>query len=195
MLRRAFRLRAARNIQRRLARSHGGSLLARRRLGWRARSALTLRDASASSRCQTAQGNVARTISLAFLVGAAQVRSGNPTLALQITATLPGSQFVMGFLRLGAVVDLISHPVISGFTSATAIIIGELGACALVLVFPPTTLLRLLQRLQLAHSNASDARVLTMSCAALNQVPHLLGITARRDFIEFAPCFDFPTLS
>jgi SulP family sulfate permease len=33
-------------------------------------------------------------------------------------------QFLMGFFRLGFLVNFLSHPVISGFTSAAAIIIG-----------------------------------------------------------------------
>ena len=65
---------------------------------------------------------------------------GPPTLLIKhLTLLVPGEQLVLGFLRLGtvrcsvhcahalaagAVVDLISHPVISGFISASAIIIS-----------------------------------------------------------------------
>ncbi|MFT5647658.1 MAG: SulP family sulfate permease [Aureispira sp.] len=44
--------------------------------------------------------------------------------AILLALMVGGIQLLMGFLRLGVLVNFLSHPVISGFTSAAAIIIG-----------------------------------------------------------------------
>lgn len=46
------------------------------------------------------------------------------TLAIALSLMVGVIQFLLGFLRLGFLVNLLSHPVISGFTSAAALIIG-----------------------------------------------------------------------
>jgi sulfate permease, SulP family len=46
------------------------------------------------------------------------------TLAAALALMVGGIQLVLGLLRLGAVVDLLSHAVISGFTSAAALVIA-----------------------------------------------------------------------
>ncbi len=45
-------------------------------------------------------------------------------LAVVLAAMVGALQLVMGLLRAGTLVDLLSHPVISGFTSAAALVIG-----------------------------------------------------------------------
>lgn len=59
-------------------------------------------------------------------IGALQPESPEAWLLLALTlAFLVGAiQFLMGLFRLGFLVNFLSHPVISGFTSAAAIIIG-----------------------------------------------------------------------
>ncbi|MBF0138602.1 MAG: sodium-independent anion transporter [Magnetococcales bacterium] len=45
-------------------------------------------------------------------------------LAILLTLLVGITQFFMGFFRLGAVVNFLSHPVVVGFTNAAALIIG-----------------------------------------------------------------------
>ena len=63
---------------------------------------------------------VASTIGLLAPAGSAEAVSLALTLALLVGLV----QLAMGALRLGAVVELLSQPVLSGFTSAAALIIG-----------------------------------------------------------------------
>ena len=76
---------------------------------------------------QLAVGPVAM-VSLLIASGVSQIAEGNPDLYLSysiLLALLVGLiQFSMGLFRLGFLVNFLSHPVISGFTSAAAIIIG-----------------------------------------------------------------------
>lgn len=46
------------------------------------------------------------------------------SLAITLALLVGGIQFLLGVLRLGFLVNFLSHPVISGFTSAAALIIG-----------------------------------------------------------------------
>ncbi len=67
---------------------------------------------------------------IALLVGAGVSQLASPGTELYITyaiflALMVGIiQFGLGFFRLGFIVNFLSHPVISGFTSAAALIIG-----------------------------------------------------------------------
>lgn len=70
-------------------------------------------------------------VAMVSLLTAAGIGSLNPTgpeqflfYALTLAFMVGLIQFGMGILRLGFVVNFLSHPVISGFTSAAAIIIG-----------------------------------------------------------------------
>ena len=76
---------------------------------------------------QLAVGPVAM-VSLLTAAGIASLNADSPEQYLLYALTLAFLvgliQFVMGILRLGFVVNFLSHPVISGFTSAAAIIIG-----------------------------------------------------------------------
>jgi len=76
---------------------------------------------------QLAVGPVAM-VSLLTAAGIASLSPESPeqylVYALTLALLVGIIQFVMGALRLGFVVNFLSHPVISGFTSAAAIIIG-----------------------------------------------------------------------
>jgi SulP family sulfate permease len=76
---------------------------------------------------QLAVGPVAM-VSLLIAAGIAAMQPESPEIILMLAFTLALVvgilQFGMGLLRLGFVVNFLSHPVISGFTSAAAIIIG-----------------------------------------------------------------------
>lgn len=76
---------------------------------------------------QLAVGPVAM-VSLLTAAGIASLNAGSPEqyllYALSLAFLVGLIQFGMGVLRLGFVVNFLSHPVISGFTSAAAIIIG-----------------------------------------------------------------------
>jgi len=76
---------------------------------------------------QLAVGPVAM-VSLLTAAGIASLNADSPEqyllYALSLAFLVGLIQFAMGVLRLGFVVNFLSHPVISGFTSAAAIIIG-----------------------------------------------------------------------
>ncbi|WP_291787709.1 solute carrier family 26 protein [Cecembia sp.] len=76
---------------------------------------------------QLAVGPVAM-VSLLTAAGIASLNADSPEqyllYALSLAFLVGLIQFGMGILRLGFVVNFLSHPVISGFTSAAAIIIG-----------------------------------------------------------------------
>ena len=76
---------------------------------------------------QLAVGPVAM-VSLLTASGIASLNADSPeqylTYALTLAFLVGMIQFGMGALKLGFVVNFLSHPVISGFTSAAAIIIG-----------------------------------------------------------------------
>ncbi len=76
---------------------------------------------------QLAVGPVAM-VSLLIATGIAQVAEPGSDQYLEfaiLLALIVGAiQFLMGLLRLGFLVNFLSHPVISGFTSAAALIIG-----------------------------------------------------------------------
>lgn len=76
---------------------------------------------------QLAVGPVAM-VSLLTASGIAPIAAGDPTLYLTLAilmAFMVGvTQLLMGVFRLGFLVNFLSHPVISGFTSAAALIIG-----------------------------------------------------------------------
>lgn len=75
---------------------------------------------------ELAVGPVAMISLLTAQALAPHVEAGHSALALALLlAGLVGAiQLAMGLLRFGAVVNLLSHPVLSGFTSAAAILIG-----------------------------------------------------------------------
>jgi SulP family sulfate permease len=76
---------------------------------------------------QLAVGPVAMVslLTAAGVGGIASVGSGDYiTLAIVLAFMVGIIQFMMGVLRLGFLVNFLSHPVLSGFTSAAAIIIG-----------------------------------------------------------------------
>lgn len=76
---------------------------------------------------QLAVGPVAM-VSLLTATGVAMLASGNTALYISLAimlAFLVGIiQFLLGVFKLGFLVNFLSHPVISGFTSAAALIIG-----------------------------------------------------------------------
>ncbi len=76
---------------------------------------------------QLAVGPVAM-VSLLTAAGIGALRPESPEVYLLLAVTLAfmvgAIQFLMGAFRLGFLVNFLSHPVISGFTSAAAIIIG-----------------------------------------------------------------------
>ncbi len=76
---------------------------------------------------QLAVGPVAM-VSLLTAAGIGALKPDNPETYLLMALTLAfmvgAVQFLMGAFRLGFLVNFLSHPVISGFTSAAAIIIG-----------------------------------------------------------------------
>ena len=76
---------------------------------------------------QLAVGPVAM-VSLLTATGIGALNPEGPEVYLLLAATLAfmvgATQFLMGAFRLGFLVNFLSHPVISGFTSAAAIIIG-----------------------------------------------------------------------
>ncbi len=76
---------------------------------------------------QLAVGPVAM-VSLLTAAGIGALKPETPEAYLLLTLTLAflvgAVQFLMGVFRLGFLVNFLSHPVISGFTSAAAIIIG-----------------------------------------------------------------------
>ncbi|MGI9625454.1 MAG: SulP family inorganic anion transporter, partial [Longimicrobiales bacterium] len=76
---------------------------------------------------QLAVGPVAM-VSLLVAAGVAPLAEGNPerylALAVSLAAFVGLIQLGMGLLKLGFVVNLLSHPVLSGFTSAAALIIA-----------------------------------------------------------------------
>lgn len=76
---------------------------------------------------QLAVGPVAM-VSLLVASGVGSLANNDTTLYLQLTITLALLvgliQLSLGFFRLGFLVNYLSHPVISGFTSAAAFIIG-----------------------------------------------------------------------
>ena len=70
-------------------------------------------------------------VAMVSLLAAAGIGALEPTgpesyllYAITLAFMVGAIQFVMGILRLGFVVNFLSHPVLSGFTSAAAIIIG-----------------------------------------------------------------------
>jgi sulfate permease, SulP family len=67
-------------------------------------------------------------VSLLVASGLAPLASGDSALYIQLALTLAllagVVQMALGFLRLGFVVNFMSHPVLSGFTSAAALVIG-----------------------------------------------------------------------
>jgi SulP family sulfate permease len=76
---------------------------------------------------QLAVGPVAM-VSLLTAAGIGALKPESPEVYLLLAVTLAfmvgAIQFLMGVFRLGFLVNFLSHPVISGFTSAAAIIIG-----------------------------------------------------------------------
>lgn len=76
---------------------------------------------------QLAVGPVAM-VSLLTAAGIGAMKPESPEVYLYLAVTLAfmvgAIQFLMGAFRLGFLVNFLSHPVISGFTSAAAIIIG-----------------------------------------------------------------------
>lgn len=76
---------------------------------------------------QLAVGPVAM-VSLLTASGVGVMAEGGTDLYISLTITLAllvgAIQFLLGFFRLGFLVNFLSHPVISGFTSAAALIIG-----------------------------------------------------------------------
>lgn len=76
---------------------------------------------------QLAVGPVAM-VSLLTATGIGALKPDSPDVYLYLAVTLAfmvgALQFLMGLFRLGFLVNFLSHPVISGFTSAAAIIIG-----------------------------------------------------------------------
>ena len=76
---------------------------------------------------QLAVGPVAM-VSLLTAAGIGALKPDNPETYLLMALTLAfmvgAVQFLMGAFRLGFLVNFLSHPVISGFTSAAAIIIA-----------------------------------------------------------------------
>lgn len=76
---------------------------------------------------QLAVGPVAM-VSLLTATGVGAMAEGGSELYILLAITLALMvgliQFLMGFFRLGFLVNFLSHPVISGFTSAAALIIG-----------------------------------------------------------------------
>lgn len=76
---------------------------------------------------QLAVGPVAM-VSLLVASGVGGLANGNESLYIQLAITLAllvgFIQLALGFFRLGFLVNYLSHPVISGFTSAAAFIIG-----------------------------------------------------------------------
>jgi len=68
------------------------------------------------------------------------VEQGNPdylALALVLALMLGILQLLMGMLRIGFLVNFLSHPVLSGFTSAAAIVIGASQLKHIVIVQSP----------------------------------------------------------
>ena len=76
---------------------------------------------------QLAVGPVAM-VSLLIATGVSQIAEIGSTEYIGLTILLALSvgliQFLLGVFRLGFIVNFLSHPVISGFTSAAALIIG-----------------------------------------------------------------------
>ena len=76
---------------------------------------------------QLAVGPVAM-VSLLTAAGVGQLAEGGTDAYIQMAITLAflvgGIQFLLGLFRMGFLVNFLSHPVISGFTSAAALIIG-----------------------------------------------------------------------
>jgi SulP family sulfate permease len=75
---------------------------------------------------QLAVGPVAM-VSLLVAAGIGDLASGGEsyiTLAITLAFLVGGIQLLLGLVRMGFLVNFLSHPVISGFTSAAAIIIG-----------------------------------------------------------------------
>lgn len=76
---------------------------------------------------QLAVGPVAM-VSLLTAAGVGAVAQGGPevylALAISLALMVGLIQFLLGLFRLGFLVNFLSHPVISGFTSAAALIIG-----------------------------------------------------------------------
>ncbi len=76
---------------------------------------------------QLAVGPVAM-VSLLTAAGVGSLAAANTIIYIQLAISLALFvgiiQFVLGVLRLGFIVNFLSHPVISGFTSAAALIIG-----------------------------------------------------------------------
>lgn len=76
---------------------------------------------------QLAVGPVAL-VSLLVAASVAPMAEGDPNRYIMLTLTLTIMvgvlQFVMGLLRFGFLVNFLSHPVLSGFTSAAALVIG-----------------------------------------------------------------------
>ena len=67
-------------------------------------------------------------VSLMVAAGIAPLAGGDLALAIQLALTLAlmvgVMQMTMGFLRVGFLVNFLSHPVLVGFTAAAAIVIG-----------------------------------------------------------------------
>jgi SulP family sulfate permease len=77
---------------------------------------------------QLAVGPVAM-VSLLVLTGVGELAKGQPpeafiAYAVLVSLMVGAMQFGMGVLRLGFLTNFLSHPVVSGFTSAAALIIG-----------------------------------------------------------------------
>jgi SulP family sulfate permease len=87
---------------------------------------LAVYAALGSSR-QLAVGPVAM-VSLLVAAGVAPLAEGDPTRYVQLALTLAllvgGIQLILGLFRFGFVVNFLSHPVLTGFTSAAALIIA-----------------------------------------------------------------------
>lgn len=83
---------------------------------------------------------------VASAVGSGASDAGHLTTVLTLTALSGGLFLLMAVLRLGALVHFVSHPVLSGFTSAAAvmIILSQLGALTGVPLPRGTAMLQLL---------------------------------------------------
>ncbi len=95
-------------------------------------------------------------------------------LALVLAAMVGAIQLVMGLLRLGFLVTLLSHPVISGFTSAAALIIG-LSQLQHLLGFPLARSRHVLVPLVDALSHLDRTHLPTLALGTLG-IATLLGL-------------------
>lgn len=89
---------------------------------------------------QLSVGPVAITSLAVFAGVSALAEPGSPryiTLVLMLALMVGVVKLVLGFLRLGAVMNFVSHPVLAGFTSASALIIAA-GQLKYLLGYPIT---------------------------------------------------------